>query len=602
MRHSLTLVLLVGFFWGCMAPQVVRTEDKKTDETNSSYSEKTTPIKKVESLPYHTYVLEDNSTLYFIDTMFYQYKAIDKPPILKGKFTFKNGVLTLNTKNTTMHFNLNNVDNTASLTPAEDRIVYRPKDIFQAARWGTKEEFKTLLAKNNKSIESENSFGNRPLMEATFSNNTQIIDYLLTKKVDVDASNFSGYTALYYALQTKNKELSQTLLEHNASIENLHCDELAAFVVKLPTILDAIIDAGFEVNCDNATILFDTLDLDISSAKKRQQLEALVNHGVKLDLKSQSMGDTAVMRACAMGDDRVLSFLLEKGADALAKDRFSRTALDYDSIYIQGKNPKIKRLLNDAGLYTSKKIKINTLYDETEGLLENGFAQKAYISFKKLAKKYKQKRFFKGVIQAGLKLEHSSLDQINEIINIYKYLHSKTEKNYVKILVSLYEKALVYSSKDATREKGKFHKKSRYSYYQKIENIYRESAQRFSLGMASKRVKNLHRMGRFSPLVRIDSTNKNGVRYVGESINGIPLGKGVLQYKNGDTYYGDVVNYIRHGKGKYTAKSGLIYDGYFKADKRDGQGLFTDKKNAMFLGEFKNNKLVSAPVKVREGR
>ena len=81
----------------------------------------------------------------------------------------------------------------------------------------------------------------------------------------------------------------------------------------------------------------------------------------------------------------------------------------------------------------------------------------------------------------------------------------------------------------------------------------------------------------------------NGIKYAGQTVNGIPNGKGTVFYANGDKYVGDVKDNMSHGKGIYIWSSGMRYVGEFKDDKIDGKGtaFFTD--SSKYVGEFKDN-------------
>ena len=61
---------------------------------------------------------------------------------------------------------------------------------------------------------------------------------------------------------------------------------------------------------------------------------------------------------------------------------------------------------------------------------------------------------------------------------------------------------------------------------------------------------------------------KNGNYYIGEMLNGIPHGKGIIYYKNGNILYdGDFVNDKAEGNGKYINENGDYYIGEFLNDK-----------------------------------
>ena len=90
----------------------------------------------------------------------------------------------------------------------------------------------------------------------------------------------------------------------------------------------------------------------------------------------------------------------------------------------------------------------------------------------------------------------------------------------------------------------------------------------------------------FDPKYIIDN---NGNKYIGEMINNIKEGKGILYYKNGDIYEGEFKNNKMEGRGIFHNKLGCIYDGEFKDDKFNGRGLLKLYNGEKYDGIFKNN-------------
>ena len=62
-------------------------------------------------------------------------------------------------------------------------------------------------------------------------------------------------------------------------------------------------------------------------------------------------------------------------------------------------------------------------------------------------------------------------------------------------------------------------------------------------------------------------------------------------FDNGDYYIGELINNLKHGKGIIYYKNGNIkYDGDFIDDKYEGNGKYINKKGDYYIGEWKNNK------------
>ena len=74
----------------------------------------------------------------------------------------------------------------------------------------------------------------------------------------------------------------------------------------------------------------------------------------------------------------------------------------------------------------------------------------------------------------------------------------------------------------------------------------------------------------------LDNNNKTikRLKYIGQVLNGIPEGKGIMYWNNGDRYEGEWKNNNKNGKGIYYWKDGDIYEGDFKNGLSEGKGIF----------------------------
>ena len=79
---------------------------------------------------------------------------------------------------------------------------------------------------------------------------------------------------------------------------------------------------------------------------------------------------------------------------------------------------------------------------------------------------------------------------------------------------------------------------------------------------------------------------ESGRVYSGDWVSGQWHGKGKLLNANGDTYEGDFVYDARHGKGVYKWDNGDVYTGDFCLDKREGKGRFCFHNGNVYEGEF----------------
>jgi len=96
---------------------------------------------------------------------------------------------------------------------------YRPNSISWAAMTGDLELLKQLEARGtNLDIQDPHAFNWTPLMAAIFHGNTNIIQYLLTRNVNVNLQDREGRTALMWAITTEDTNTVRLLLERGANI------------------------------------------------------------------------------------------------------------------------------------------------------------------------------------------------------------------------------------------------------------------------------------------------------------------------------------------------------------------------------------------------
>lgn len=79
---------------------------------------------------------------------------------------------------------------------------------------------------------------------------------------------------------------------------------------------------------------------------------------------------------------------------------------------------------------------------------------------------------------------------------------------------------------------------------------------------------------------------ENGRVYNGDWVSGQWHGQGKLLNPNGDTYEGEFVLDARHGKGEYRWDNGDVYTGDFSYDRRSGNGKFCFHNGNVYEGEF----------------
>ncbi|WP_329806671.1 ankyrin repeat domain-containing protein [Flavobacterium facile] len=152
-------------------------------------------------------------------------------------------------------------------------LVFSQKDVFSIARNGSVNEIKILFEKNPNCVNEVDKNGFSPLilasyrgnfevakylttivkdvnyqspegtavMAAVMRNNTELIQLLIDKKANLDATSRTGVTALMLAIQFKNIEVIKLLLQHNADKLLKDKEGRTAFEYAVNTKNDAII-------------------------------------------------------------------------------------------------------------------------------------------------------------------------------------------------------------------------------------------------------------------------------------------------------------------------------------------------------------------------
>ena len=64
------------------------------------------------------------------------------------------------------------------------------------------------------------------------------------------------------------------------------------------------------------------------------------------------------------------------------------------------------------------------------------------------------------------------------------------------------------------------------------------------------------------------------VKYIGQVLNGVPEGKGIMYWSDGERYEGEWKNDERNGKGINYWIDGNRYEGDFINNKREGSGIY----------------------------
>jgi uncharacterized protein len=169
-----------------------------------------------------------------------------------------------------------------------------------------------------------------PLADAVQHGDAQAVQALLKKKIDVNAPQADGTTALHWAAYRSDADSAAALIRAgaNVNVKNkygvtplaLAADQGSASVLNL--LLKAGAKPNDPINFVNAD---ETPLMHAARSAKIDAVTTLVRAGADVNAKETWSGQTALMWAAAEGDSAMVSGLLELGADLKARSNGGTT-------------------------------------------------------------------------------------------------------------------------------------------------------------------------------------------------------------------------------------------------------------------------------------
>jgi len=156
------------------------------------------------------------------------------------------------------------------------------------------------------------------VVDAAMQGNRDAVRTLLKQGADVNTAQGDGMTALHWAVQKGDLELTQTLLYAGANVKATtrlggYTPLLIASRAGNAGVVDALLGAGADVN--TATTNGATALMLASQAGKIDAVQALLARDANVNAKEKVKGETALMIASAYGRADVVRALTAKGAD-----------------------------------------------------------------------------------------------------------------------------------------------------------------------------------------------------------------------------------------------------------------------------------------------
>jgi len=160
-----------------------------------------------------------------------------------------------------------------------------------------------------------------PLVDAVKAGDKATALALIDKRVDVNAPEADGTTALHWAVHQNDLELAERLIRAGAKV-NAKNDYGAtpmseAAVTGTAAIIETLLKAGADVespNPDGQTAL-----MVVARTSRVDAAQALLRHGARVNAVEQWRGQTALMWAAAQSQPAMVKALVAAGADVNAR-------------------------------------------------------------------------------------------------------------------------------------------------------------------------------------------------------------------------------------------------------------------------------------------
>ncbi len=220
-----------------------------------------------------------------------------------------------------------------------------------------------------------------PLIEAVKKQDVQAIRTLLKHKIDINAAEADGFTALHWAAQRNDLALVDLLIGAGANAKaptryNITPLYLAAINGNAPMI-ERLLRAGADPNATSQE--GQTMLMTAALSGKADAVRLLLTRGAKVDTKEPYKGQTALMWAAAEGNTSAVDVLLEAGADVTLKSNGGFTPLLFAvrNAHIETSVALLKRgaNVNDVASDGSSALSIaavNAYFELASVLLEHG--------------------------------------------------------------------------------------------------------------------------------------------------------------------------------------------------------------------------------------
>jgi uncharacterized protein len=166
------------------------------------------------------------------------------------------------------------------------------------------------------------------LADAAQNGDRTAVRSLLAKKVNVNAAQGDGTTALHWAAFNDDRDVAKLLLAAGANVKAATRDGaitplFLAAKNGSTQMIELLLKAGADPN--SATETGTTALMMAASAGNPEALEVLIAHGANVNAKDAAHGQTALIFAAAMNRAEVIKVLMAHGADPAITSKVTKT-------------------------------------------------------------------------------------------------------------------------------------------------------------------------------------------------------------------------------------------------------------------------------------
>ena len=166
------------------------------------------------------------------------------------------------------------------------------------------------------------------LVDAVKSRDKAAIRALLAQRVDVNAAEPDGTTAIHWAVRADDLETAEMLIRAGANVKAKNRYGMTPLHLASTngngTMVETLLKAGADPN--TALPEGETVLMAAARTGSLAVVKALIDHGANVNAKESWRGQTALMWAAAEGNSDVIRLLVQRGADMRVRSNGGFTA------------------------------------------------------------------------------------------------------------------------------------------------------------------------------------------------------------------------------------------------------------------------------------